>query len=113
MTARDRLNRRMRPAGIAMYGAVCLLLIGTAIEVVGNLDLELPLVLAFGMLCLISMATQVLLFRCHRCLGNMAPILWWRGGLKIDQRVCFCPFCGVSLDQELPEGSGDLVGVNA
>jgi hypothetical protein len=49
------------------------------------------------------MAAQFFVFRCLRCRGNLSAMVLMRGGLSMDRRVCFCPYCGGSLDEELAE----------
>jgi hypothetical protein len=101
MTARMRLDRRMWWLGSAMYAGFGLFLSG----MLGGWLLGQPPVLAlpgFALGFMVSMATHFFLLRCPKCRGNLAPVAMRQGWLSVDRRVCFCPYCGVCLDEELP-----------
>lgn len=103
MTARERLNRRMRWVGGTMYAGLGLFLVGIAIgAVVGEqpvLAVSLP---GFAVASVVGTISQFMAFRCAWCRGNMAPLLMQRGWRSVDSRVGFCPYCGRGLDDELP-----------
>jgi predicted RNA-binding Zn-ribbon protein involved in translation (DUF1610 family) len=40
-------------------------------------------------------------FRCPQCRGNMGLLIMRGGNLSIDGQLARCPYCGVSLDEEL------------
>ena len=42
-----------------------------------------------------------LAFRCPQCRGNMSLLIMRGGNLSIDGQLARCPYCGVSLDEEL------------
>jgi hypothetical protein len=111
MTARDQLNRRMRLVGIVMSVAFALVLIGIAVsEFVGQQTFLFIFAPGFAMTVIASHALHFFLLRCPKCVGNLSPLLWWRGSLPIDLRVGYCPFCGVSLDEDLPSRQPHLIG---
>ena len=104
MSARDHLNRKLRPWIIGMYGSFAVVFVS---GVVASLLDEPPaiavlipgFVICFGSMLLIQLRT-----RCPFCrlkLGQMllASGLVWRFGPAFN----FCPKCGTSLDQEVPQ----------
>jgi hypothetical protein len=102
MTARARLNQRMRWIRGAMYAGGGLFLIGLLIGAIPGqqpvLAVSLP---GFAVAFVFSMAAYFVCFRCQRCRGNLGPLLMQRGLLSVDPQVCFCPYCGGGLDQEM------------
>ena len=104
MTARMQLNRRMRWLGSAVYAGTALFVSGILLGLV----LGQPPVLAisipgFAAAWLASMAGfYVGLLRCPWCRANLGALVMQHGVLAINRRVCFCPYCGVGLDEELP-----------
>ena len=60
----------------------------------------------FAVAFVVSMVSQFVAFRCPWCRGNLAPLVMQRGWLSVDSRVCFCPYCGRGLDEELPAEAG-------
>ena len=108
MTAREQLSRRMRWIGGTMYAGIGLFLAGIAIgAAVGGqqpvLVVSLP---GFAVVFVVSIVCQFVAFRCPECRGNLAPLLMYRGWLSVDQSVCFCPYCGISLDEKPPTEAG-------
>jgi hypothetical protein len=103
MTARERLDRRMRWIGGAMYAGVGLFLAGIFLGAVfGQGPLRAVSLPGFGVAFVVAMIAQFVGLRCPRCRGNLAPPLMQREWLAVDRRVCFCPFCGGKLDEKLP-----------
>ena len=109
MTARDRLNRRSRPVAITMYLAILFIAIAFMVEERFSLPIVVPSVIV---VFLVSVAINYFLFRCDHCLGNLAPAMW-RGSMRIDKHVGFCPYCGISIDVESPEKASPRAGVDA
>jgi hypothetical protein len=103
MTARERLNGRMLwILGIAYTGTglfVLGILIGVAL---GQRPIMAILVPGFAIAFVSVMIAQFFGLRCPFCRGNLATLLLHHGGLRINRRVCFCPYCGKNLDEELP-----------
>jgi hypothetical protein len=106
MTAREKLNRQMpwlvvpgyTGGGLFVSGACLPAALGqpvAALVVVGLIGFAV----AFALL----MAAHLFAFRCPRCRGNIGPLIMQRGGLSVDQRLNFCPYCGSELDEELEE----------
>jgi hypothetical protein len=56
----------------------------------------------FAVAFLASMGIHYVAMRCLRCGGNFGSLVMQRGGLRIDRRLRYCPYCGVGLDEEPP-----------
>jgi hypothetical protein len=105
MNTRERLDRRMRWLGVAMYAGFGLFFVGSVIGIVFGPQpgLAASLVLpGFAVAFVASMGIQYLAMRCLRCGGNFGPLVMQWGGLRIDRRLRFCPYCSVSIDEEPP-----------
>ena len=50
---------------------------------------------------LTMMGAFVVGFRCPSCRGRLTPLLMQRGGLRMDPRIRFCPYCGQPFDSEV------------
>ena len=100
MTARERVNARLRWMVGPIYLGLSLFVLGIIIgTTTGILTISLP---GFAVAFIVGMIAQFLGLRCPFCRGNLAQFLLHRGNLRIDPRVCFCPYCGVSLDKDVP-----------
>jgi hypothetical protein len=64
---------------------------GAITAIVGFVILLVPL--AFG---------QLFWFRCPSCRGNLSQLFVARGPFGFGRRARFCPYCGISLDEESP-----------
>ena len=108
MTARAQLDHRMRRLGRVMYVGVGLFLLGILIGVFFGqaraLVISLP---GFAFAFVASMMAYYGGIRCPRCQGNLGPSAIQEGWLRVSRRICFCPFCGVALDEELPTEAGE------
>jgi hypothetical protein len=102
-TMRDRLNRRMRMAGRLMYVGSLLFMAGIlgGAALVGQPLLVISLS-GFVVAFISAWVLQAVLLRCSRCRGNLGPLCMSSGWLAVNDRVRFCPFCGVSIDEVEP-----------
>jgi hypothetical protein len=102
MTIRAMLNRRMRWFNAVVYGGMgvflAVFLVGQAFGQQVTLALAFPV---FAVAFAYGMVAQYIGFLCPRCRGNLAPTLLGYSGFSANHRVCFCPYCGVGLDEEL------------
>ncbi len=104
MTIRAYLDHRVRRTRVVVYAGIALFVAGALLG--GPLGQPVAMVATLPALAVIfaaSMYTHIAGFRCMRCIGNLAPLAMSRGGLSLDPRVRYCPYCGVGLDEELPE----------
>lgn len=103
-------EKKRRIMTVALFGfaiaAGSALLAGLDILDLDDLRLvSLPGVIIFTLSMLYA---NLLAFRCPRCGGNWASLAM-QGSLKagircfldLDERICFCPYCGSSIDDEL------------
>jgi hypothetical protein len=103
MTTRARLNRRMRWIGGTIYAGFGLSLAGFLIGIVqGGQPVAAIALPGFVVAFVVMVIAHFGALACPRCRGNLAVLVMQRGGLRVDPRVCFCPYCGVGLDAELP-----------
>lgn len=99
MTIRDYLSKRTR-----ILVAIELLLIGAVASMLLLDWFESSLLfssIVVGLL-VITVCIQIIGFRCVRCNKRLGPLTWNLTGYKVLGRaVNYCPFCGVSFDDEL------------
>ena len=110
MNIRDHLNRRIIPTYVTMVCCFALFL-GGGIMTSGNPTLR-PL-LFIGLVgfagCIIFLCYGIKCPKCHNPLGQLSYIP--RGGyFRLSQRLCFCPFCGVSLDAKVNDAGQQHAG---
>ena len=103
MNIRDHLNRRLVPAFLAMLGCFAMFALG---GVIASRKSSLGLVALLGFVgfgaCIFFIYYGV---RCPSCRNPLGQLTYLpRGGyFRLSQNVCFCPFCGISLDCEVGE----------
>ncbi len=101
MNIRDHLNRRLVPAFVAMLGCFGLFALGGAVAPrESSLGfLVLPGFVGFGA-CILFIYYGV---RCPSCRNPLGQLTYLpKGGyFRLSRKVCFCPFCGISLDCEV------------
>ena len=104
MTARERLNRRMRWIGGAMYAGMVFFMANVLIGVIFVEEPVQPvLAIAVGGLAIAILAGTTASFSllgCPWCRGNLASLILQQGWLSVNARVCYCPYCGRGLDEE-------------
>ena len=104
MTVRAWLERRSRWAAAVLFTGV-----GLVVAVVLHAALTgqppdlLLLVPAIVLVALLSLAAHYLWFRCPWCRGNMAPLFVPGARWVTSRPVCYCPYCGGRLDEELAD----------
>ncbi|HUR55004.1 MAG TPA: hypothetical protein VMZ71_12805 [Gemmataceae bacterium] len=105
MTGREWLDRRMRWPGVVMYVGLGLAVAGF---VVAKVDWQLPIVavLTTGgvLLALVGGLAQFVIVRCPWCRGGLGSLAMQLRTRSASLRIRFCPYCGHSLDEELPAG---------
>ena len=59
---------------------------------------------ALGMVLFLGSMISILFVRCPNCSGRLAHTIVMPVGFSFDrrQRVNYCPFCGVALDEAYP-----------
>jgi hypothetical protein len=109
MTARERLDRRLRWIVGASYAGIGLFLAGVILGILFWQQPVLPVVIpGLAVAVIAGMAGYCGCLRCPRCQANLGAPLMQEVRRAAPQRVRFCPYCGADLDAELPgEGDGD------
>src|SRR5436853_5238580 len=103
MTTRDRFNRQKRwvmgtvYAGMGVFFAAVL---GRA--ALGQPPLQEIYIPAFGVAGVAMVIGMLFAFKCPNCDAGLSS-LTMHGGLSVDSRLNFCPYCGQRLDEELPD----------
>lgn len=102
MTVRAWLNYRVRwQMGVSCAGVV-LFISGILLEqAFGQQIVTLVAIPGFALAFLMTVYAYYFGLRCPKCWGNMAPLVFQKGGFSVDQRVRFCPYCGYALDDDL------------
>ena len=107
MTAREGLNRRLRPFVIGLYGGFALAF-GSA--VIGSFSQASPVsdyLLVPGVIGIVVTMVSMLVMqwgiRCPFCRLRLGHVLLATGHVwGFGKNFNFCPRCGTSLDQEVP-----------
>jgi predicted RNA-binding Zn-ribbon protein involved in translation (DUF1610 family) len=103
MTARARLNRRLRWLIGVLYAGMGLFIVGIAARpALGQQLWGAFMLLGFAIMFGVGIVVHFVAFRCPWCRGNLAPLVTRRISLYVDPQLYFCPYCGRSLDLELP-----------
>ncbi len=108
MTARTRLDRCLRWMRVAIGFGFGLFFLGILLGVIFDeqqaaiLAISLP---GFAVAFVANMAGYFGGLRCPQCRGNLGPLLMQQIWFSVKHRVCFCPYCGGSLDEELSQES--------
>jgi hypothetical protein len=99
MTIRESLSRRKRTAVIIMYvGFVLFASVGILSMHNEKLEFLIPIALLPSMAAGVYMLYGI---RCPRCRGWIASIIAYGGSpFRVSPKLRFCPFCGVSLDDQ-------------
>ena len=106
MTARQHLDRRLRPLVIALYGGFALAIasgaLGAFMEGSPISDyLLVPLVLGIA-ITMVPMFVIQFGVRCPFCRLRLGQLLFLTGSIwRFGKNFNFCPKCGTSLDQEV------------
>ena len=112
MNIRDHLNRRLIPIYAFMIG--CFILFGAGGALAAQVHWSLILVIVgfvgFGA-CIFYLHYGI---RCPKCRNPLGPLaLLPKGGyFRLSERICFCPFCGISLDGEVENELASTPGVH-
>ena len=86
-----------------MYSGAGLFLMGLALAVLFGQEPILAIIFpGFGLAFTASTFAYLVGLHCQMCSGNLGPLVMNRGWLSIDPRVCFCPYCGARMDDDLP-----------
>jgi hypothetical protein len=104
VSVRDRLNHKLRPWIIGMYGGFALAFASGALASLLDEPPAVALLILGFVICFTSMLVIQFGTRCPFCKLRLGQMLlasgWvWRLGPEFN----FCPKCGTSLDQEVPE----------
>jgi hypothetical protein len=104
VSARDQLNRKLRPWIIGMYGGFAVVFVSGVVASLLDEPPAVAVLIPGFVVCFTSMLLIHFGIRCPFCklkLGQMllGSGLVWRFGPAFN----FCPKCGTSLDQELPQ----------
>jgi hypothetical protein len=102
MTARAILKRRYRRVMRVVWVGVGLYLLSIALW--QGFGLPEALYVGLGGFAAAALGTLFIQFgglRCPSCRSNLGVLVLHRGGLSLDRRIRFCPYCGVELDAEL------------
>ena len=95
MTIRGYLKRRRVVSWSLLFGSLALAVLGGAPQS----PLAHPAVLTIGLAgFLVAIVYSNVANRCPLCRGPLGSLMFNYG---ISRRVRFCPFCGVSMDEEL------------
>lgn len=114
ITARTILDRRMRWFGWAFRGGFVVTFAGAFCGIIRQ-DEPYAIITIPGVVVIMAVGLlfHLVLLRCPWCRGNMAPVLMNQGWPSRASRVCFCAYCGRSLDEELESpvsGGSNQVG---
>lgn len=112
MTIRDYIKRRMWTWGAVALGSWLLVALTAAISKgAGNTSLA-PILPLVGFVGFAGAILGINFFvKCPKCRARLARTIGMQvafGGWRSGPKVCFCPFCGVNLDQPVP--GTDAVG---
>ena len=106
MTARQQMDRRLRPLVIAIYGGFALAIgsgaVGSYLEGSPISDyLLVPLIIGIA-ITMVSMLIVQFGVRCPFCRLRLGQLLFLTGSVwRFGKNFNFCPKCGSSLDQEV------------
>ncbi|HEX4608002.1 MAG TPA: hypothetical protein VH092_07340 [Urbifossiella sp.] len=104
MTGRRWLNRRLGWFAAALVVGLGSIFAGILLDPPGGGQIPVGLLVGLGVGVGILIIAHKLLLRCPWCRGNLGPLVlgrpWFMG---MDRRISFCPFCGTSLDEHLPD----------
>jgi hypothetical protein len=102
MTSREFLNRRMRWIGGSLYLGFAVFAGGMiAGGLLGQPAWSMIGIPGFALFFCAIVLGQSGGLRCLLCQTNLGPILMTRGGVSIDNRLHFCPYCGCDLDRDV------------
>lgn len=103
MTARELINQRFRRVMLLIYTGFSLFIGAIASHEVLGLRawVWIPGLVGFGIAWLTTMGAYVVGFRCPGCRGKLTPLLMQRGGLRMDPRIRYCPYCALALDSDI------------
>lgn len=100
--ARAVINRRARLLFLPIYVLLLLSVIGVYLSRKYGFDMIL-LVSAIGFIAALiaGLAAYFVGFiRCPNCHENLMALLYQRGGLSLDVKAKYCPFCNASFDAD-------------
>jgi|SRR5437016_1552392 len=99
MTIREVLNRRKRIAAVIMYTGLALFV---AVGILSMRNEKLATLIPLAMVPFMGALLYILYgMRCPRCRGWIASIIAYGGSpFSVSRKLRFCPFCGVSLDDQ-------------
>lgn len=99
MTIRESLSRRKRTAAIIMYVGFVLFGVAGILSVYNErFAFLIPIALLPSMAAGVYMLYGI---RCPHCRGWIASIIAYSGSpFRLSPKLRFCPFCGVSLDDQ-------------
>jgi hypothetical protein len=108
MTARTQLDRLLRWMRGAIYFGLGLFFLGILLgAILDEQEVLIPAISlpGFAIAFVANMVGYFGALRCPRCRGNLGPLLMpqERRWFSVVHSVCFCPYCGSSLDEELPQ----------
>jgi len=97
VTPRARINRQTRTAlGITLVG-MAIFLLGMLGKGAGPVMITIGLC-GFVLAWLTMAGTYLIGIRCPRCGGRLTYLAMSRGIFGLHPRLRFCPYCGISLD---------------
>jgi hypothetical protein len=103
VSARDRLNRELRPWAIGMYGGFALAFASGAVTSLFDKPSAIALFIPGFAICFTSMLVIQFGIRCPFCRLRLGQLLLASGrGWRFGPAFNFCPKCGTSFDQEFP-----------
>ena len=85
---------------LVFTGMVTFILSGLATKI---LDTPVPMfggLAGFALICLTIAGTHLIGFRCPWCRSRLPHLVLHRIGFRMDPRIRFCPYCGISLDKD-------------
>ncbi len=107
MTARERLNHRLRwLAGVMTLGVVLVVAGVVAVVEIGGPTAAAIVVPGILTLMGVALTGQSFALRCPWCRGNLGVLLMRSGGFRVSPTVRYCPYCGVHLDDDRDRAAG-------
>ena len=100
MTIREQLNKKKRIFAISSYIALALLVI-SGLLLVAQYIMFLPVVIILFIIFFTATGLTFLGIRCNNCKGNIGIITQYSGLFTIPKKFHYCPYCGISLDEEV------------
>jgi hypothetical protein len=102
VSAREKLNRRLRPLAIALYGGFGLACVSVPFASTIRNYVAVPVVLGLVVSTASMLAIQFRI-RCPFCNMNLGQLALASGRpWGFGRGFNFCPKCGTSLDKEMP-----------